>query len=1667
MSALAGYQLLKLREDRDLAWYRGETTSAESPILVLAPVAEVPASMTLLRMEHELSLADSIQPDWGLRPLSLARHNGRTIQIFADPGGDFLDRETARQSGLRWKLQTACSLTAAIGRMHAHGFIHRDIKPENVIVDARGTARLTGFGVASRLPRERQALTLPSALTGTLAYMAPEQTGRMNRSVDTRSDLYSLGVTLYELFAGVLPFSASDPLEWIHCHLARHPTPWASVAPGIPEVVGRIVLKLLEKTPEDRYQTAEGVRADLARCLAELDGHAEIASFQLGSRDLSHELRVPEKLYGRETEIRELVEAFDTVVKEGVPRLVLVTGYSGIGKSSLVNELHQALVPVRGLFAAGKFDQYKRNIPYATLTQACRQLIRHVLSESDTELAHWRRHLREAVGTNGQLIVNVIPELELVIGKQPDISELPSQDAKSRFQQLFARFLSVFAQPDHPLVVFLDDLQWLDAATLELLEYLLVKRAARHVLWIGAYRDNEVTASHALTRSIAAIRDGGAPIREMNLAPLTRTDVETLIAETLQTDPVRCQPLADLVHEKSGGNPFFAIQFLMALAEESLIHIDQGSGRWEWDIARIRAKGYTANVVDLMAGKLNRFPPATLDALKWMACVGASADSQTLARVRETTRDRIESDLEEVVRVGLILKREHVYTFLHDRVQEAAYALIPAPERAAMHLRMGRTLVAEGRASDLDEPVFEIVNQFNRAGTLLIDATERETISELNLEAAQRARISTAYVSALSYLEMGRALLPADRWERLYRLTFELEVGTAECEFLTGSLQAAEQRLNNLASRAVSLVDRASVASLAITLQTAVGRMDRAVEMCLAYLRQVGIHWSAHPLNAEVEQEYEPIRREIEAGEIERRLVLPLMGDRDRRATLDVLAAVLPPAFFSDQNFVCRVLCRMTNSSLEQGNSGASALAYAYLGMVLGPRFGQYAAGYRFGKVGMALTDEPGLDRFKARVVMTFGHHVIPYTRHMREGRALLLKAFDLANETGDLTYSGFSCCTLITNLLGCGAPLGEIEAQAERTLAFVRDARFGLIVDIISAQLQLVRALRGMTDSVASFRDGTFDDDTFQDRLMADPGLAIAACWYWIRRLQAHCFAGQFAAAVEASKRAEPLLWTTAGHLELVEFHFYSAVARAGMLDSAAVETPDSHLAALRAHCDQLRIWADNSPESFGQHADLIEGELLRIEDAPLDALRKYEKAAAGARAHGFVQIEALSYEAAHRLNAQLGLPMSASSSLRAARDCYVKWGAAGKVKQLERTHAELRAAALRANGPDAPVRAEEQLDIATLLKTSQAVSGEIGLERLIRTLLVLALEHAGAERGLLIMPRRNELVVEAEATVGHSSVDVVLPRRPLTARDAPESLVQYALRSQDAVVLADALEDPQFGGDPYVGNGQHRSLLALPLLKQTKLIGVLYLENKLAPHVFTPSRLAILKVLASQAATSLENASLEEKDALLKEVHHRVKNNLQLISSLLNLQASRITDPGVAELFAESRNRVRSMALVHENLYRAGSFARISMKAHVQSLCAELVRVYSARTRNVELTTHIADILFDVDRAVTCGLIINELVSNALKHAFPAGRSGQIRVELTHREESQCVLVVADDGTGMPSALRSGRGDSLGMELVHDLVGQLGGISTVSGDSGTVWTIQFAVNDPRVMVQ
>ncbi|MBR0858307.1 trifunctional serine/threonine-protein kinase/ATP-binding protein/sensor histidine kinase [Bradyrhizobium liaoningense] len=1442
-------------------------------VLVVKLAAEHPTSASLDRLEHEYALRGEMDEAWAARPLELIRTGGRTLLVLEDPGGEPLSRLIGAPMKIGQYLRLAIALSVAVGRLHERGLIHKDIKPPNIVVNSRtGQAWLTGFGLASRLPRERQWPGPPEFIAGTLAYMAPEQTGRMNRSTDSRSDLYSVGVTLYEMLTGSLPFTASDPLEWVHCHVARKPTPPGERSKDIPGAVSAIVMKLLAKTPEERYQTAAGVERDLRRCLAEWETEGHIDEFRPGEYDRSDRLLIPEKLYGRAQEVQTLLTSFDRVVNGGRPELLLVSGYSGIGKSAVVNELHKSLVPPRGLFASGKFDQYKRDIPYATLAQAFQAIIRPLLSTSETELSRWRDAIREAVGPNGRLIVDLVPELKLIIGEQPPIAELPPQHAQARIQLVFRRFIGVFARPEHPLALFLDDLQWLDAATLDLLEDLLTGPDLRYLMLIGAYRDNEVGSSHPLTRKLQTIRQAGATAQNIVLAPLTCEDLGQLVADSLHCELERAIPLAQLIHHKTAGNPFFAIQFISALAEEGLLTFKQGDGRWSWDVNSILAKGYTDNVVELVVGKLSRLPAETQSALQLLSCLGNRADFAIWRIVYQSSEQDMHDRLWEAVRAGFVFRSEDSYRFLHDRVQEAAYSLIPERLRAQVHLRIGRLLAAHVSPERREEEIFEIVNQLNRGSHLIPTVEERARVAELNFIAGRRAKTSTAYTSSLSYLATGRALLTEDSWTDNYELMFSIEVLTAECELLTAQMAAADTGLSMLAHRARSQHHIALVARLRLRVYTALDRSDRAVEVCLEFLRSRGTDWSPHPTRDEALHECERIWSQLGGRPIEDLLDLPLMTDPDVLDVLNVLVEVQTPALFCDENLSSLVICRMVNLSLEHGNSDGSCYAYVWFAIIAGPRFGNYQGGFRFGRLGYDLVEKRGLKRFQARTYMSFGDIVLPWTRHVRAGRDLVRRAFDAAREVGDLTYAGFCCDHLVKNLLAAGDPLVEAQREAEDSLQFAREVRFGLVVDHIKVQLGLIRSLRGLTAKFGSFDDDQFDERLFERHLRSNPALAELECWYWVRKLQARYFAGDHASAVHASLGAQRQLWTSPSQFETAELCFYGALSHAALWDSAVPDRKGSHLDALIAHHRQLDVWAERCPENFESRAALVNAEIARIQCRPLDAEQLYEQAIRSAHANGFIHNEALANEVAARFYAARGFEKIARMYLRDARDRYLQWGADGKVRQIDELHPFLREKDALPGTMSTIGTPVEQLDVATVLKVSEAVSGELVLESLVDMLLRTAVEHAGAERGVLIRRHGAELRIQAEAVAGGGSISIDVRDAPICGVDIPESVVLYAARTQENVILDDVSADGTFAGDPYVRLRHARSVLCLPLIRRGRVVALLYLENNLAPRTFTPARIAILKLIASEAATSLDNArlyrDLQERESRIRRL-------------------------------------------------------------------------------------------------------------------------------------------------------------------------------------------------------
>jgi PAS domain S-box-containing protein len=826
--------------------------------------------------------------------------------------------------------------------------------------------------------------------------------------------------------------------------------------------------------------------------------------------------------------------------------------------------------------------------------------------------------------------------------------------------------------------------------------------------------------------------------------------------------------------------------------------------------------------------------------------------------VYQDSIEQMHARLAAAVEAGLILGSRDSYHFLHDRVQEAAYSLIPQELRAEAHLRIGMLMASHTPAGKIEEGIFEIVNQLNRGSHLITSIAERERIAELNLIAGRRAKNSTAYASALKYLHAGRGLFTEETWNHNYGLVFSIEYLLAECELLTTDMAAAENRLSTLAQRARGTHDIARVTRLRLTLYTALDRSDRAVEVFLEYSRGRGTDWPPHPTEEEVLREYDHIWSLLGNRQIEELVDLPLITNQDVLDALDVLSEVVTPALWTDAGFHALVIFRMVSLSLEHGNCDGSCYAYVWLGMFAGSHFGNYRDGFRFGKLGYDLVEQRGLHRYQARTYMDFGTLVMPWTKHVKAGRELQRRCFDAANRIGDLTYAAYSFHVLITNFLAAGDPLAEVQREAETGLEFTTNIRFGLMIDVVSTQHALIRTLRGATTRFGSFNEEGFDELRFERHLASDPVLVLPECWYWIRKLQARFIAGDYPSAIEASLNAERLLGKSPFPFEVAEYHFYSALSRAASCDSATDDSRQGHFEALAAHQKQHEIWTQHCPENFENRAALIGAEIARIEGRVLEAECLYEQAVRSAHSNGFVNNEAIAYELAARFYEARGFQKFADAYLLEARYCYQRWGADGKIAQLDHLYPHLKKESLISTPTSTILAPTELLDLATVIKVSQAISGEMVLEKLIDRLMRAAIEHAGAERGLLILPRGDRLMIEAEATTGGNDVRVHQRDVSVSVAALPESIVRYVMRTQEKVILEDASSQNPFSADPYIVQRSPRSTLTLPLISQGKVISILHLENNLAPHVFTPDRIAVLEVLASQAAISLENTRL-----------------------------------------------------------------------------------------------------------------------------------------------------------------------------------------------------------------
>ncbi|WP_437947961.1 AAA family ATPase [Sorangium sp. So ce296] len=1518
---------------------------ADGRTVILRAPRRPDSTADLAKLRHEYGML--LLLGWGhfLNAREPSRLHPGGVVASEDPGGAPLARiipgEGMPQETALW---IAERLMDRVGEMHQRRILHKDVNPYNVLVDV-GARRveLLGFSTATRLPREAPNALSPERIEGLLPYVSPEQTGRMNRPIDHRTDYYSFGVTLYQMLTGRLPFRLSDPMEMVHAHLARTPTPPHELVPAVSRPVSDLVMRLLAKNPEERYQSARGVLADLRAALEQLATLGRVEHLNLGASDRPDLFQIPQRLYGREAEVAALVEAFERA-SAGRRELVLVAGYSGIGKSAIVREVHKPVVRRRGLYIEGKYEQLKADIPYFALTAAFRGLLRQLLGGSPESLARWRERLLEALGKDGGVLTDVIPELSLIIGGQPPAVELGPSEAQNRFSSLFERFVGVFAGPEHPLVVFLDDMQWADSASLKLVQRLTTGPEELHLLVVGAYRDNEVDAGHPLQLAMKEIERAGARMSSIAVGPLAGPDVVALVTDALRAARGEAEPLATVLLERTHGNPFFLIQFLHALHEEGLLRFDPQSGSFRCDVGEVRRqKGSTDNVIDLMVRRLRRLPERTRATLTLAACIGNLFHLSTLAVVTGRSRAEIAADLWEAVNEGQIVPLlddlspearallesgraaagppsqerppstasqphsklgqgdpsqtlpfdadpaalepiEISYRFLHDRVQQAAYTLISEEERRAVHLKAGRLLLARVSPAALEEQVFDIAGHLNLCLDLIDAPAERRQLTELNLLAGRRARASTAYGVALKHLAVADQLLTDGSWERDYELVYALHLLRAECEFLDANHDAAERLFVDLLGHARTALEKANICVLRTMLYRNAVRYGDAVQVILSGLRLLGVDLpspdDAERLGAIAAAEAGELKALLAGRAIADLIDLPEVTDPETLVVMDLLEELSIDAIYVGPLLLQVAVFKLVVLSLRHGNARASCSAYAAYGSLLGVAMHDSRAGCAFGQLAMELSRRFGDPRAGCRSGVWYGACVGHFGEPLPVGIAVLREACDMGVRAGDPAYASYAAFFLAVHSMARGESMDEALTE----LAHYRrhmDAESRLSV---LAHRQMALSLKGATRAPGDFDDGTIEEARFIADLRACSVLALQH--YHVAKLQALALSGRHEEAmrvIDASIALGDIESILFGQLAPTIFAFYAALST--MIVAQGLSGPEraaSEEAALR-WLDKLRRWAEGCPANFQHQHLLLSAELARLQGREIDAIDLYEQAIVSASEHGFLQHLALAAERAAELHLDRGRRTLVRGYLVIAHDAYTRWGATAKARTLEERYPHLTAEHVD-GGPSGAA-----LDATTVMKAVQTISSEIVLERLLQRMMRIILENAGAERGHLLVHRESGLAEEAAGTAGGEHVTALRSIPVERCTDLPLSIVRYVERTGEILVLDDAANDPRFHADPTVARRRIKSILCAPVVKQRRRLAILYLENNLTTGAFTADRTRVLEVLSSQAAISLENAWLY--DTLEQKVAQRT-TELQSKNTELERAMSRLVE-------------------------------------------------------------------------------------------------------------------------------------------------------------------------------
>ncbi len=1501
MISIPGYTISgKLHDTHRTLVFRGVRISDGRPVIIKCINPLNHTSTALARLEREYNILRRLDDKRIPAVIAFDRPDNNPVLILEDFGGSSLDKIPGYEKlPVTDTLRVAAAIATTLATIHAAGIIHNDINPSNIVLNPRSRGiQIIDFNRSKIFTGKGFPVKDPELPEGALPYISPEQTRRVNRQVDYRTDMYSFGVTLYRMLSGKLPFTGEDSIEIVHAHIAGSPVPLHEIRPELPAAVSRIVERLLSKNPEDRYQNANGLVSDLHFCIDRMTKKENLDAFAPGLLDFSETLSITDQLYEREEETDKLLRSYERVAA-GETEMLLVSGPSGVGKTCLIHHFRKMIHRESACFVSAKFDQYKRNRSYETIFQAFSGLIEKILGENRQSINRWKNRVLRAVGPNGQLMIECMQDLEIIIGKQPSVETLPPVEARNRFQSVFLNFIRAFADREHPLVIFLDDLQWADRATLELLKVAFDDMKTPFMMVVGAFRDNSIEDLKHLTATLEKIEQPQTHIIRVHLEPLSPAAANRMIADTLEADSNEVIVLSEKICSKTGGNPYFTKEFLKTFHREGAIYHDRTNGRWQWSIRAIRKTSVTDNVVDLMIRKIYILPPDVARLLMLAACIGSRFDLKTLclishenfndtlallwqalreeliesARDNEVqliqalavkNKDEKRSKTQSVAQIPLI-----TFSFVHDRVQEAAYGMFSAREKIRIHLRIGLLMLARTPVEQLDDNLFDIVGHFNLAKSMIHDPDEKLMLARLNARAGAKAMRQAAHDMALSCFSGALGLLPDDSWDKHYDLSLSVYVGCAQAEFLNGRISLSESRYRFLLENVKTEKEQIDIHHALVRVLSNQEKYKEAVESGITALRLLGVRIPVSPGRKAIYFKTGKLRRKLRTMRMEYLSALGHIEDDRTETMMDILSEITAASMTHNNPLAVYLGLTMMEMTIDNGNCRHSPFIYCVFGAILAGTRGQVVPGHHFGHLALSMT-EHGDNRGIACITrLTYAIYINHWIRHANTAADLCRSAYEDGIESGNIIVAARAAMYLLINQMVTGVGVSRLREELERFGGFIRNARYQEMQSTWHLMGRYVSAIEGGMKTPGGLSSDNPGDGEFCPEIKETDRPPAVTLLHCLMETQLFFLAGDYEKAMERSGQVEALAYETPGQVFLPEHSFYRALILARKYAAASRPEKRKILRAIGEFGQKLGGWADQCRENYAHKHLLILAETARITNKTEKTPALYNRAIQHAVDAGYTQDEAIANECAALFYMDTGNTELANNYLANAHFAYLKWGAAAKASQMEKDFPSLSlfAASGGRAGPSEQAAAStnrrfsELLDWRSMLKTFQAISRDIDLPALIRTMMDRIVENAGAQRGVFILEREEKLFIEAENRFewGQTLLTHSIPIADYQA--IPASMIHYTAHKRSPFILADAGTGHMFAEDPYFARRNKKSVLASPIVHQRKLRGIIYLENDSAPSVFTKDRVLAIDMLSAQAAVSLENAMLYEQ--------------------------------------------------------------------------------------------------------------------------------------------------------------------------------------------------------------